>query len=236
LAASPEIAVGVKIRISREITGGPSLEFLRSARRVAEEAGRPVLVHIGNSVEPIAEILGELGAGDIVTHCQTPKPNGLVDAELRLVPEAWDARDRGVLFDSGHGVTHFDFQVARALLDQGFPPDVVSTDISRTSYADLKPGLITVMNKWLALGMPLAEVVKACTSAPADALQTRPDFGRLVVGKVADIAILSLRRGDFSFHDAAGRQLPSKLRLEPAITIKDGTVLWRRSLPVDQDE
>ena len=231
LREQPEVARGVKVRLSREVTGGPGMAFLRAARRVAADANVPLCVHIGNSVEPMAEILAELAAGDMVTHYQTPKPNGLLDRDRVLLPEALLARQRGILFDSGHGMTHFDFDVAAALLEQDFPPDILSTDISRNSFRDLAPGLLTVMNKWLALGLGLPEVVAATTTMPSAALKENADCGTLAVARPADIAVLTINEGRFVFADAGGRQRIGELRLEPYLTMKDGRIVWDSRRP-----
>jgi dihydroorotase len=233
LRAHPDVAAGVKIRVSRDFTGGPALGFLRQARQAA--AGRPVMVHIGDGADPIEDVLDLLGPGDIVTHFQTPKAAGLLDERRRLHPPARRARERGVLFDSGHGRTHFSFAVAEALLEQDFGPDLISTDMSANSYDDLKPGLVTVLNKWLALGLPERDALLACTARPAAVLPggatsgTAAGFGRLAPGRDADIAVLSRQTGDFGYTDVAGQIRRSDHRLVPELTVRAGQVVWSRA-------
>jgi dihydroorotase len=132
-----------------------------------------------------------------------------------------------VLFDSGHGRTHFDFDVAARLLEEGFPPDLLSTDISLTSARDLSPGLVTVMNKWIALRLSVPDAIQACTVRPADSLFRGALFGRLKPGWDADIAVLAQEEGDFAYSDAAGRVLRSSSRLVPAMTVRMGQLVWR---------
>lgn len=227
LRAYPQVAIGVKLRASRDVVGGSCLPFLAMATQAAHAADRPVYVHIGNTAESIEQILAALGPGDVVTHYQTGKPGGLLDAHRRLWHGARDARQRGVLFDSGHGRTHFDFDVAARLLEEGFPPDLLSTDISLTSARDLSPGLVTVMNKWIALGLPVPDAIRACTVRPADSLFKGARFGRLKPGWDADIAVLAREEGDFAYSDAAGRVLRSSSRLVPAMTVRMGQLVWR---------
>jgi dihydroorotase len=225
LRDNPEVAVGVKLRLSEDMVGGPCLPMLKVGREVANDAGKPLHVHIGNSAENMAEVLPLMAPGDMVTHYQTPKRNGLLDEKGLLLPQAREARARGVLFDCGHGRTHFSLEVAARLLDQGFPPDTLSTDMSLTSFAELAPGLITVMNRWLALGMPLAEVMRACTSRPAEVLGKGEEFGTLKPGMAADIAVLRWEEGDFLLTDAVGGKRTLRRRLAPQLTIRAGQVV-----------
>lgn len=225
LRENPEVAVGVKLRLSEDMVGGPCLPMLKVGREVAGEAGKPLHVHIGNSVESLAEILPRLAPGDMVTHYQTPKRHGLLDEKGQLLPQAREARQRGVLFDCGHGRTHFSLDVAAQLLDQGFPPDTLSTDMSITSYPHLAPGLITVMNKWLALGLTLAEVVRAVTCRPAEVLGKARELGTLKPGMTADIAVLRWEEGEFVQADAVGGKRTLTRRLAPQLTIRAGQVV-----------
>ncbi len=225
LQENPDVAVGVKLRLSADIVGGPCLPMLKVAREVAGEARKPLHVHIGNSLESMAEVLPLLAPGDMVTHYQTPKRNGLLDEKGQLLPQAREARERGVLFDCGHGRTHFSLEVAARLLDQGFPPDTLSTDMTLTSYAELAPGLVTVMHRWMGLGMPLTDVVRACTSRPAAALGLGEELGTLKPGMAADIAALRWEEGEFPQTDAVGGKRTLRRRLVPQLTIRAGQVV-----------
>ncbi|WP_242904913.1 amidohydrolase/deacetylase family metallohydrolase [Actinomadura terrae] len=219
----PDLVAGIKLRLSEPITGGPCRPMLELGARVSAETGTPLHVHIGGTAEPLADLLPLLSPGDTVTHYQTPRPNGLLDDTGVLLPAAREARERGVLFDCGHGMSHFGFAVAEALLAQGFPPDTISSDLSRRSFPDLAFGLLTVMNKWLALGMPLADVVRAATTSPAAALGWGDRIGALRPGAEADIAVLKWENGEFTYTDALGERRGSRGRLVPVATVRRGT-------------
>lgn len=225
LTAHPDVAIGIKVRASRDAVGDASVPYLAMAREIADETDRRLLVHIGNSPEPIESILDQLRGGDIVTHFQTPKSEGLVDEDGCVKAVAVDARRRGVLFDCGHGMTHFDFTVAEHLLGQGFIPDLISSDVSATSIPDLHPGLITVVNKWLAIGLDLEAALAACTTRACEEFFPGSDFGFLGEGRRADIAILAVEEGSFTYSDAAGATRSSTTRLVPTMTIRDGGVV-----------
>ena len=62
--------------------------------------GRALMVHISRGAEE-AEILRRLRPGDILTHCFHGRSNGMIGETV--IPEAREARDRGVVFDVGHG-------------------------------------------------------------------------------------------------------------------------------------
>ncbi|WUI02956.1 amidohydrolase/deacetylase family metallohydrolase [Spirillospora sp. NBC_00431] len=217
----PDTITGIKLRLSERITGGPCRPMLELGARVAAETGRPLHVHIGGTAEPLAELLPLLSPGDTVTHYQTPQPNGLLDENGTVLPAAREARERGVLFDCGHGMTHFGFAVAETLLAQDFPPDTISSDLSRRSFPDLT--LLTVMNKWLTLGMPLTEVIKATTATPAATLG-HPSLGHLKPGTEADLAIFTWEDGEFTYGDAVGESRTAHRRLAPVATIRAGEV------------
>ena len=122
------------------------------------------------------------------------------------------ARERGVIFDIGHGMGSFDFGVARAMLKDGLAPDVISSDVHLYCVDGPAFDILVCMSKLLALGMPLVEVLRAATQAPARAI-ARPDLGTLAVGTVGDVALLRQRPGRFTFVDAVGASLVADQRL-----------------------
>ncbi|MDQ6885641.1 MAG: amidohydrolase family protein, partial [Candidatus Dormibacteraeota bacterium] len=179
----PEMIVGLKVRQGGPgVTGSNGLEPLRRAIAVGIASGLPVMVHITDFEAPIGDLLSMLSEGDIVTHCFTGSPNGLrQDGEI--APAARAARERGVLFDVGHGAGSFDFEVAEAAARVGFWPDTISTDIHSMSAAKVT-GLPDVMSKLLAVGMPLENVIAAATNNAARAIGLADSLGTLREGAV----------------------------------------------------
>src|SRR5439155_6630419 len=133
---------------------------------LAEQAKLPLMVHIGETEEPLPAVLDHLRPGDIVAHCYTGKPHGILDGD-RVLPEVTAARERGVLFDSAHGKSNLSFDVARRAIAQGFLPDVLSSDTSGRNWRGPVFDLLTTMSKLMALGVPLTECVYRATVAPA---------------------------------------------------------------------
>ncbi|MDQ6719583.1 MAG: amidohydrolase family protein, partial [Candidatus Dormibacteraeota bacterium] len=204
------------------VTGSNGLEPLRRAIAVGIASGLPVMVHITDFEAPIGDLLSMLSEGDIVTHCFTGSANGLRQ-NGEIAPAARAARERGVLFDVGHGAGSFDFEVAEAGARVGFWPDTISTDIHSMS-APKVTGLPDVMSKLLAVGMPLEDVIAAATNNAARAIGLADSLGTLREGAVADIAVLDLQAGPVEFADTFGHHRTGQQRLIARHTIRAGTV------------
>ena len=181
------------------------------------------MIHVGAPPPFVEEALAHLGRGDILTHCYSPHYGGIVDHRLRVKDAVWEARDRGVLFDVGHGGGSFSFDVAEAALDQGFPPDAISSDLHSRCIAGPAFDLPTVLSKFLALGMDLAEVVARATHLPAEAVGA--EVGTLRPGAAADIALFRLAEGETTFADCPGAERAGSARLVAEATIVDGRAL-----------
>lgn len=169
-------------------------------------------------------ILKHMRPGDIHTHFYgrlTPQ----LDANKKIQPYMLEARKRGVLFDVGHGSGSFWFRIAVPAIQQGFLPDTISTDIHKDSIMLSRATLTNVMSKFLNIGMSLEQVIERSTINPAKAIR-RADLGTLSEGKVADIAVLSVDRGQFAYLDSGRGKLTADKRIRAAATIRNGRVVW----------
>jgi dihydroorotase len=187
------------------------------------------MVHIGGAPATLGELMQLLRPGDIVTHCFTPAPHGLVE-DGQLIEEAQQARDRGIIFDVGHGFGSFDYGVVEQAVERGFWPDTISTDLHSLSVRGPVGDLPRTMAKLLNLGMPLEEVVRAATVRPAEIIGRSETLGNLRVGGIGDVAVLSLEDSDEMFVDASGAQRPARTLLRAAATIRAG-ILWGGPFP-----
>jgi dihydroorotase len=195
------------------------------------EAGRlanlPVMVDFG-TLRPertLASLLGErLRKGDIYTHCYSGW-RGELSADGKVSAAMIEGRRRGVLFDLGHGAGSFYWWVAVPALQQGFLPDTISTDLHTGSMNAGMKDMPNVMSKMLNLGMPLAEVIRASTWAPAQTIR-HTELGHLSEGAVADVTVLRMEEGAFGFIDAAGARMAGTRRLTAEVTIRGGAVMW----------
>jgi dihydroorotase len=228
-SGNPDVVRGFKIRLSEDVVGEHWESLLKKSVALAEQAGLPLMVHIGETAEPLPAVLDHLRAGDVVAHCYTGKPHGILDGE-RVQPAVLAARERGVLFDSAHGKSNLSFEVARRAIADGFLPDVVSSDTSARNWRGPVFDLLTSMSKLVALGAPFNECVRRATVAPARLLGLEGEgFGRLTVGGRADVTVVT-ETDEVALPDAAGGSIVAP-RLEPTFVLHNGavveTVPWR---------
>ena len=195
---------------------------IRDAKSLSAKLGIPLYVHIGNPLPYIEEVLAVMEKGDMITHSFHGKINGLLE-DGKIKPETQAARDRGVLFDVGHGVASFNFNTARAAFSQGFLPDVISTDLHQANINGPVYSLPVTMDKMLALGIPLADCVEKVTAAPAAILRMK-ELGRLREGYLADITIFHLEEGEYHYQDADGNSLSGTQSIRPDWAIVGGSV------------
>ena len=165
----------------------------------------PVMAHIDEPPPSYEEVIARLRPGDVLTHAFRPFPNSPVTAQGTVKRAVIEARQRGVLFDIGHGTGSFAFKTARAMLANGFLPDTISSDVHALCINGPAFDQVTTMSKFLCLGMPLTDVIAAST-ANAFALQ-HPELGSLKPGSVGDATILSIDDGRFDYVDVVGEHL-----------------------------
>ena len=201
--AHRDLIVGVKVRVGRGAGGASGIAPLDMALEVAEEVGLPVMAHLDHPPPSRLEVLSRLRRGDVITHCFRPFPNAPVRPDGAVREEVLEARRRGVVFDIGHGGGSFGFRTAEAMLEAGFLPDVISSDVHTLSIDGPAFDQLVTMSKFLVLGVELGEVVRAGTQTPAAALG-RADLGHLAVGAIGDASILELAGGQFDYRDVLG--------------------------------
>lgn len=225
-----DLVLGIKVRLGLIAGEGQGLPPLRHTLQAAEALGMRVMVHTDMPPPTRREVLPLLRKGDILTHAFRPFPNGpTIDPGVtgRVLPELWEARERGVVIDLGHGMGSFSFESAEACLAAGFLPDVISSDVHALCINGPAYDLPTTMSKLLSLGMPLDRVIAAATVAPARAIG-RPDLGTLRPGSPADVTVLDDRTGAFEYMDVTGRTMTGRRRLVPLLTVIGGEVLEPR--------
>lgn len=210
--ANRDVIIGIKVRIGRIASGPAGIAPLDVALQVADETGLPLMVHIDEPPPSYEAVVDRLRPGDVLTHCFRPFPNSPVTRDGRIKPEVLAARERGVLFDIGHGKGSFGWKTARTMLAQGFKPDTVSSDVHALCINGPAYDQVTTLSKFLALGMPLDEVIAASTVNAARALN-RPELGTFKPGCVGDASILSLKDGAFPLEDVRGEIVTADRRI-----------------------
>ncbi len=237
VAQNADIAIGVKVRMSENVIAQNGIEPLRRAIQACEKAGTGgrVMAHIGGVQTPalMSQILDTLRPGDILTHCYSGAPN-LAGAftnivqDGKLLPAALAAKQRGVIFDVGHGGGSFDYTVAEVAIPAGCAPDTISSDIHVFSgNTDGKPYLPWVMSKFLALGFSLEQVVAMATINPAKIINRAPKLGTLQVGAPGDVAVMELVEGPVDFVDTREHKRQGRAFLKPVQTVTAGVPFGR---------
>ena len=167
-------------------------------------------------------ILKKMRPGDIHTHVFAQQfPILLPDGKIN--PILAEARARGVIFDVGHGAGSFWFRNAVPAVKQSFIPDSMSTDLHTGNFTVLS--LTEVMSKFLAMGVPLEDIIRRSTVNPAQEIH-RPELGTLSVGKEADIAVLEQLNGSFGYVDCGFARMDGKVKLVARMTVRAGRIVW----------
>jgi dihydroorotase len=237
VAMNSDMVIGIKVRMSENVINKLGLEPLKRAIAACERAGTggKVMCHIGGveTRELMAQILDMLRPGDILTPAYTGAPNPAgaftnIVQDGRLIPAALAAKQRGVIFDVGHGGGSFDYTVAEVAIAQGAPPDTISSDIHVVSgNSPGMPYLPWVMSKFLGLGFSLEQVVTMATVNPAKVINRLPKHGTLQVGAPGDAAIMELVEGPVSFVDTRNNRREGRANLKPVQTVTAGVPFGR---------
>lgn len=236
----PKMAASVARRHKEHIVGFKVAHYeaeewvaVDKAVQAGKIANMPVMVDFGGheSHEPLSieELFTKhLRPGDIYTHTFTElsRRDPIVDLKTRqLRPFVKTAQQRGIIFDVGYGGGSFDYRQAIPATKAGFFPNTISTDLHTGSMNAAMKDMLNVMSTFLALGMPLPDVIKASTWTPAQVIK-REELGHLSQGALADITLLNMRKGDFGLWDRVGYKLKASQKFECAMTIRDGKIVY----------
>ena len=219
----PGLIIGVKTAHY----AGPEWTPVEHAVEAGTMANIPVMVDFGaNKPErPVAELVTKkLRPGDIYTHVYSGL-RGELDPSGHVNQGLIEGRKRGVIFDVGHGGGSFLWRIAVPAIKEGFLPDSISTDLHIGSMNTGMKDMLNVMDKFLAMGLTLDDVVAKSTWAPAREIK-QDGLGHLSVGSVADVAVLRVEKGRFGLVDMNGARMDSTERLMCELTVKDGRVVY----------
>ena len=219
-----DFLVGIKVRVGARASGSMGHAPLDIALEVAEEAGLPVMCHLDWPPPSPKEVLSRLREGDVLTHCFRPFPAAPARSDGRIREEILEARERGVIFDIGHGVGSFGFETAETMLNAGFLPDAISSDVHSLSIKGPAYDQLVTLSKFLHLGMSIKDIIAASTTGPARAIR-RPDLGTLNPGSIGDATILSIEKGEFIFTDSLGHTRSGEKKFTLKGIVLDGE-MW----------
>ena len=217
--------------------GGPGWESAGGAIEAARQSDSIAMIDFApRPTRTYEELLERMSPGDIHTHLYAAHIP-LLDADEKVADYVRQARQRGIVFDTGHGGGSFWFRIAVPAMAQDFPPDTISTDLHKSSRMLPNATMPITMSKFLSLGMSLQEVVYRSTHKPAEVIR-HPQLGHLSIGAEADLAAFVLHEGNFAFVDSGRARMKGRQKLECELTLRAGQVVWDlngRSL-VDWDE
>ncbi|MEN8229500.1 MAG: amidohydrolase/deacetylase family metallohydrolase [Bacteroidota bacterium] len=221
-----DVIVGIKLAHYM----GPEWDPLDNTVEAGVLADMPVMIDFGGHIPQLSLetlLLDKLRPGDIFTHCfaHVKGRGSVVDDNSIVRPYVAEAQEKGVIFDVGHGGGSFLFEQAIPALEQGFPPNTISTDLHTGSMNAAMKDMVNVMSKFINMGMPLQETISRSTWLPAQVIN-HEELGHLSEGAVADIAVLSLKEGDFGYADIKGWKIRGTQKLECELTIREGKVVW----------
>lgn len=253
--SNPDLVRGLKAHA--EIGGFArwGVDVMRIASQIGREAQLPVYIHFGQlwpkpeeggrDVNPDSifnQVVEMLKPGDILAHPFSRHPGGFVELNGKLHPMVFEAMDRGLKIDVGHG-SHFSYATARVVLDAGVIPDTLGADMHGYNTSVPAPAgtpdshpdeedhifkgktrfsLVSAMTSMLALGLPLKHVVSMVTQNAARMAGLEGQLGALTVGGTADISVLHDHRGKWTLRDNEGTQVTTTQLLEPAFCLRAG--------------
>jgi len=217
LITSYDTLLGVKFHHSQHFASLPL------AREAADFGGGILMAEAYGA--PIPQLLDWMNPGDILTHTfHAAFRFPIFDHRGQLWSKIWDAKERGVYLDIGHGARGFSFRTMEQAIAQGFKPDTISTDVHVGNIDGPVYDMPTTMSKMLALGLPLNEVIEMSTQIPARALSQEKELGSLTVGTVADVVISNIDQGNFTYLDVLHESRSAKEKINPETTIYSGNI------------
>lgn len=198
------------------------------AKKVQKVINKPIMVDFGvfKKERPYDQLLIEkLDKGDITTHCfRCAAP--VLDKNGKVHDYLYRAREKGIVFDLGHGAASFMMRNGVPAMRQGFLPDIFSTDLHALNVNGTVMDMANLLSKMLACcDMPLIELFRRVTCNPAELLDLG-NIGNLSVGTEADIAVWSMRSGEFGFQDMSGGVVKGNRKLECEMTFRGGELMW----------
>lgn len=207
--------LGLKLRLSKSVVVNNDCLPLELIKTHDFEDKPRLMVHVGNAPPKLEDITKQLDCGDIITHTYNPKQNGVVTPDNCIKNCAIKARDKGILFDVGHGTESFSFETAKIAANNNLKANFISSDIYRKNRVNGPVySLAQVMSKMLLCGYTLVEVVDAVTKSPAKALGLNR-CGSLVVGNIGELTVFKVTTELKSYVDSTGKEKCSNQHIKP---------------------
>ena len=222
----PDVLIGIKVFVGRQDSPGAELTraVLKKGREVCDYVGCRMFVHVAEPDIPFPELISYFAPGDNFTHAYNK--GNILNAHHEVYPEAFEAKKRGVLFDSARGARNWSAEVARTAFAQGFTPDVITDDLTCLSNDPQTSRLHVHMGECMAFGMSLDDVLYHATNVPASYMRgVQVGIRR---GYPANITILEVKEGPHTYRDSFGVQYEGNAFLLPRATILNGNIMYNQ--------
>ena len=235
-----EIVRGFKVHGESGALSRWGTQVLELARQAADAAQLPLYVHTGELFAVVEEhrpapeavidmVLPFLRPGDLLAHCYSRRPDGLLGDRQEPSAALVAAVAAGVRLDLGHGI-NFSFPIARRMMACGLLPYTISSDVhgdfeQAHNDATLDYSLCGALSKLMALGLDRQTAIACVTINPAQVLQATAEIGTLTIGSRADITVLDCAAGHWTYHDSTGETLTAEAKLVPAYVVKSGELI-----------
>lgn len=219
--------VGIKVYFDTEISEVRNIQPLYEVVEFAERKNLLIMVHSSNAPASMAELLSVLRKGDILTHAYHGGMNNVSEDNFACIKQA---KERGIVIDAGlAGHVHTDFQIFKDAIQMGAAPDTISTDITRWSayMRGGRYGMTMCMSIAKSLGMEEEDIFRAVTSTPAKIFGKAGEWGCLIVGGCADIAVFDYTNEEFDLTDKAGNRITGTEGYRCVLTVADGMVVYK---------
>lgn len=224
-----DVLLGFKVRAGRNTSGTRNLEPLKRAVELAERFQCRVCLHATQLDAGYDEIFRIMRKGDIVCHIfQGDNQNNILGGSDHIADYVYAGREKGILLDCACGRVNYSNQIMETAFAEDFWPDIVSTDIIGFSiYGPKIHSLLSVMSQYLAMGMPLNDLVRAVTATPARIMGLSDQIGTLEAGAKADVFITKLAENPIDITDKFGRTVHLDTAFIPLLTLKEGQLAYR---------
>lgn len=223
--------LGLKIKFSKEIVEDRGLEPLIETINIAKEIGCKIVVHTTNLPVEVSELMKVLRSGDIYCHVFQGKNNSIIGDNGQVLREIIEGRKKGIIFDAANGCNNADIEVTKTAIKEGFLPDIISSDITASSFYRKEKGVFSlpfILSKYLNMGVALKDIIRSCTEAPARVIGEEETIGTLEEGAFADICILRIIDKEVEFLDSNKKIFVGNKLIKNEATIKDGVVVFKQ--------
>lgn len=231
LETDSEHARGLKLRYGAEVVEPFGNDVLDKTIELANKLDCTITLHVTNPPCPMEEIVSKMRPGDIICHIYQGKRSTIIDGNGKVKEAVFEARKRGVYFDSADARINHCYNVIKPAIAQGFKPDIISTDLTQNGiFSNMCWGLPVVLSKWLNLGLSLEEVIADCTYHPAKIHHLPNGIGTFDNGAVANATIFSLENKAFHLKNRMGEEFDGNKLILPQVTIINGKVRYKSLL------